>query len=170
MKQILSSLMVVAVLALNGAPAQADQVAGVAWTCQIQADLDGFQAGFLVVVKSFEGEGEMRCQSMTGEYYRTFPIAISIKGAGVGFGVSIPNNLRFITGDIGVANPGYLYGQYSAGISADGTLIDIGGSVGLNISLSKKGASMRGVLVSSDSEGLLGAITGSIVNIRPLKH
>lgn len=170
MKQVLTAAMTLIALSLAFVPAHADQVAGVAWTCQIEADLEGFEAGFIVVVKSFEGTGEMRCQSLTGQYYKTFPVSINIKGAGLGFGVSIPNNLKFITGDIGVAHPGYLYGQYSAGVSADGTFIDVGGSVGLNLALSKKGVSARAVVIGGDSEGLLGAVTGSVVSIRPLKN
>lgn len=167
MKHVLTTAMTLIALTFGFLPAHADP--GVAWTCQIEADLEGFEAGFFIVVKSFQGTGEMRCQSVTGGYYKTFPIAMEIKGAGLGFGVSIPNNLKFITGDIGVAHPGYLYGQYSAGLSADGTLIDVGGSVGLNLALSKKGASLRAVLIAGDSEGLLGAVTGSVVSIRPLK-
>ncbi len=84
-----------------------------------------------MVVKWFEGYGEMRCQAVTGDVIKTFPIYMQIKGAGLGFGVSIPKNLKFVTGDIGVTKPGYLYGQYSGGLQADGTFIDIGGTVGL---------------------------------------
>ncbi len=170
MKKVLITATALLALSLGSSTAHADPVSGLTWTCQIEADLEGFEAGFIIVVKSFEGTGEMRCQSVTGDYYKTFPIAIEIKGAGLGFGVSIPNNLKFITGDIGIAHPGYLYGQYSAGLAADGTLIDVGGSVGLNLALSKKGASLRAMLIAGNSEGLLGAVTGSIVTIRPLKN
>ena len=168
MKNVLMSLVSLMTVAMMAAPAQAD-VAGVAWTCQIEADLDGFEGGFIIVVKSFEGRGEMRCQAVTGHEYRTFPIAIDIKGAGVGFGVSVPNNLRFVTGDLGVTSPSQLYGRYNLGVSADGTLIDIGGSVGVNVSFSRKGLALRGVLASQEADGLMGAITGASMTIRPLR-
>lgn len=148
--------------------AQAKEVSGPLWTCQIEANLEGFEVGVFVAVKSFEGEGEMRCQAVNGDVIKTFPIYMEIKGAGLGFGFSIPENLHFLTGDIGVTDPGYLYGKYNGGLTADGTLIDIGGTVGLGVSFSKRGAAVRGVLAGGEATGLLGAITGSIVRITPL--
>lgn len=168
MKKIFLSLVVL----LSGVAITQNASAGVrtgpAWSCRIHANLEGFEGGFVVVVKSFEGRGEMRCRSIDGATLRRFPIHMSIKGAGLGVGLSLPRNLRFVTADIGVTHPGYLYGQYSGGISADGTLIDLGGTVGLSISFSKRGASVRGVLAGGEVSGLMGAITGSIVHIRPL--
>lgn len=148
--------------------AAADQVAGPLWSCQIEADLQGFEVGVFIAVKSLEGEGKMKCKSVTGDVHKTFPIYMEIKGAGLGFGYSEPKNLKFLTGDIGVTNPHYLYGRYGGGLSADGTLVDMGGTVGLGVSFSKRGAAVRGVLAGGDAEGLLGAITGSIVQITPL--
>lgn len=164
------SLSLATLFALIATPivSQANPATGPLWSCQIEADLEGFEGGFIVVVKSFEGTGEMRCQSVTGDVLKRFPVAIDIRGAGLGFGVSIPRNLRFVTGDVGVTQPGYLYGKYSVGISADGTIGDVGGSVGLNLSFSKRGMSFRGMLVGSESEGLLAAVTGSVLTIRPL--
>lgn len=163
------SLTVLFASLMSAQTASADNASGPLWTCQIETELEGFEAGFIVVVKSLEGEGEMRCQSIDGAYHKTFPIRMEITGAGLGFGVSLPKNLHFLTGDVGVTDPGYLYGKYNGGLSADGTLVDIGGTVGLGVAFSKRGASVRGVLAGGEADGLLGAITGSVVRISPRK-
>jgi hypothetical protein len=169
MKNVMMSLTVFLASLMSPQTALADHASGPLWTCQIEAELDGFEAGVFVVVKSLEGEGEMRCQSIDGAYHKTFLIRMEITGLGLGFGYSEPKNLHFLTGDVGVTDPGYLYGKYNGGLTADGTLVDIGGTVGLGVAFSKRGASVRGVLAGGESEGLLGAVTGSVVRISPRK-
>lgn len=167
-KFFVSTLALASMILMNGtAQAQTPPPTGPAWGCTMKVHLEGWEVGIFVAVKHFEGDGMMECKSVTGDVLRSFPIHMEINGAGLGFGLSIPENLEFLAGDIGVSDPRAIYGKYSGGISADGTLIDVGGTVGVGVAFSKRGASIRGIVAGGEAQGILGAITGSVVEISP---
>lgn len=173
----MKALLALALLTLSLSAAQGAHAepAGPAWGCQLDVNLEGHEVGFFVAHKVLEGEGTMSCRSVTGDVLNTFPIAMHVEGLGGGFGWSELRNQRFLTGSIGVTDPGFLYGKFSGQINGDVTVMDVNGTAGIGLDFSVKhdnvrGVAVKGVLSGGDANGLFAGLLVVKVDIRPLQR
>lgn len=164
----MQSVLVLAALALASVQNAHADAAGPAWGCKISAKLAGFERGFIAVVKVLEGNGTMKCAAVNGDYIKEFPIKMTVEGAGLGLGWSEIKNQDFLTGTLGVSEPGFLYGEYQGQINADATVINVNGTAGIGLEFSKGGLGVKGVLSGGDANGAFAGITAVAVKIEPL--
>lgn len=169
----MKKLFALALLSLGLAHNAAAAPSGPAWGCQIDANLHGRQRGLVIAYKILEGVGTMRCASVSGEELREFPVRMRLEGAGLGFGWGNLRNQNFLTGSIGVTEPGYMYGKYQGQLNADATVVNVNGTAGIGLEFSKnsggmRGLAVKGVLSGGDARGAFLGVTLVKVEISPL--
>jgi len=124
------------------------------WGCHVEATLSGHSTGVVLSVTDVEGTGTIKCVSTDG-LTEEIPVALRLKGVGLGFGYADYTGVEVASADIGVANPEAIVGSYSVGPAAGFTLINAGLDVGVALKCSQgEGLSFELALLGRRAEGL----------------
>lgn len=156
-----------AAVVLMGASAQAQ--VGPGWTCQLSGNMSGTSASLIISVEKLEGTGWLTCSSADSRVER-IPVRMSLFGLGLGIGFSQIENVTVYSAQLGLLeSPESMIGRYSVGVSAGGTLVNMGGSFDLAISVAKEGGFGFEIgMVGKDVQGLEAKLQGRVFEISRL--
>lgn len=131
----------------------ANQLTGPAWVCDLDANVEGFSAGFILNVTEIEGYGEIVCSRPADQMYVTVPVMVKLGGVGFGFGISKVKDMQVYTLNVGVTDPADMLGKFNAGLEADFTFIAGGAGVQVGVK-GNNGLSFDVGVSAKQAEGL----------------
>ncbi len=159
----MKKLLVAAMLCLGSLTAVSAD-ADLAWQCNLEGNIDGYDAGFIISVGYLKGEAHLDCTSINGD---TVTKKVMLKMVALGFGYDLARitNVDVKAFNVGVSDPGQMTRQFRVSISAGATLFNLGYEPDLSLQLSNGGVAFELGLFSKEAIGLGAHIRRNILTI-----
>ncbi|MGE0631273.1 MAG: hypothetical protein AB7O96_02620 [Pseudobdellovibrionaceae bacterium] len=149
----MKKIMLMCAMLLAGSMASAAN--GPLWACDLNANLQGYEAGLGLSVKKLAGPGVISCVALDGSEQVQVPVNVEIKGYGAGLGWSRTNAIKMVGVGMGaVSNPQSLAHNYKLGVSAGAALVRAGIGFDAAFSTSRQGGGLEIGLIGKDVQGL----------------